>query len=267
MKLRFKEDAHLYQTVGDETVKWTSVTSLVGRFAESFDAVSMAEKMAEKKTGKYKGLTAEEILNVWDEERERSCDMGTKFHLSKEMELYEAEHLPLEVFKPEIDSDGFKVSGSQSLVSGIYPELLIYNETAKICGQSDKVVVDGEWLSIIDYKTNKKIDTEAFSGFRGKKMMLPPVNHLEDCNFNHYQLQLSMYMYTILLQNPNLKPKDLIIEHYEFEKKEINKFGYPIYLEDENGLPIVKNMTEYHCKFLKHEVQDLIEYISKHPIK
>ena len=37
--------------------------------------------------------------------------------------------------------------------------------------------------------------------------MYKPVNHLDDCNLNHYNLQLSIYAYIIKKHNPKLKDR------------------------------------------------------------
>ena len=69
--------------------------------------------------------------------------------------------------------------------------------------------------------------------------MFKPLSHLDDCNLNHYNIQLSLYMYIILKHNPKLKPGKLIIQHVKFEETGRDKYDYPItkYINDE---PILK---------------------------
>lgn len=257
-QLIFKEEHHLYQTVGDESVKWTSVTSLIERYGNPFDDVAMAEKVAGKK--KYRKLDAEEVLDLWHRENKRSTEMGTKFHAVKENELYEDKTLELPIFRCQSDNEGNKLSGSPVLEEGYYPELLIFFESAKICGQSDLVCIKDNKVHILDYKTNKRLDFNSFNDYKkGRLMMFPPVNNLEDCNFNHYQLQLSMYMYIILQQNPKLSPGSLIIDHYQFEKEGDDEYDYPIYKFDSYGNPIVKEKKRYTCKYMQREVKRIIE--------
>jgi hypothetical protein len=75
--------------------------------------------------------------------------------------------------------------------------------------------------------------------------MLYPLNHLDDVNFNHYQLQLSTYAWMLQKINPNFVIKDLILSHYDHEGKN----------------------TLYHCDYLKKEVEDMLKFHKKQLIK
>jgi len=95
--------------------------------------------------------------------------------------------------------------------------------------------------------------------------MFNPVSHLDDCNLNHYNLQLSLYMYIILKHNPKLKPGNLIVQHVSFEKEGENEFGYPIskYVNDE---PVIENIKMYELPYLKDEVKSLIMWLKDNPV-
>ena len=59
--------------------------------------------------------------------------------------------------------------------------------------------------------------------------MYKPLSHLDDCNLNHYNIQLSIYMYIILKHNPKLKTWEINnVQHVSFEKEGENAHGYPI---------------------------------------
>lgn len=75
--------------------------------------------------------------------------------------------------------------------------------------------------------------------------MLYPLNNLDDCNFNHYQLQLSTYAWMLQKINPNFVIKDLILNHYDHEG----------------------NNTLYHCDYLKTEVERMLAFYKKDLIK
>ena len=47
---------------------------------------------------------------------------------------------------------------------------------------------------LVDWKTNKRIDKNSF---RNKKGIMESSKHLDDCNFNHYSLQLTFYRYIL----------------------------------------------------------------------
>ena len=66
-----------------------------------------------------------------------------------------------------------------------------------------------------DYKTSKKINKRSYFNKVLKKntMMKYPLGHLEDCNYNHYALQISLYAYMLENRNPEMNIQDLYIIH------------------------------------------------------
>jgi ATP-dependent exoDNAse (exonuclease V) beta subunit len=130
---------------------------------------------------------------------------------------------------------------------GVYPEYLISRTSddgiLNIAGQIDCLVKNGNEIVIIDHKTNKKLDLKG--GFntvtKSTAKMLYPLNNLDDCNFNHYQLQLSTYAWMLQKINPDFVIKDLILNHYDHEG----------------------NNTLYHCDYLKTEVERMLAYYKK----
>lgn len=118
------------------------------------------------------------------------------------------------------------------------------------------------------HNTNKEIKTEGFTNWEGiTEKMLDPVSHLDDCNFNHYVLQLSIYMYIILKHNPSLKPGRIFIHHITFEQEGEDKYGYPIAAKDSDGNPIVKDVLPMAVPYLVDEVISILHYIKDHPVK
>ena len=47
---------------------------------------------------------------------------------------------------------------------------------------------------LIDWKTSKRIDKRSFNGKKGIKK---ESSNIDDCKYNHYALQLSMYRYIL----------------------------------------------------------------------
>ena len=135
-------------------------------------------------------------------------------------------------------------------------------KSAGICGQSDRVEVVKDTVEIVDYKTNKEIKKTSFVNWEGKSQkMIGPCEHLDDCNFNHYSLQLSTYMYIVLKHNPRYKPGKMFLHHVIFEKEGEDQFGNPIPKKDSNGDPIVKTVVPYEVPYLKAEVLTMINHI------
>jgi len=139
---------------------------------------------------------------------------------------------------------------------------MVYLKSAGICGQSDLVEVVNNKVNIIDYKTNKEIKTESFKDWEGiSKKMLNPIAHLDDCNFVHYSLQLSIYMYIILKHNPKLQPGKMFLHHIVFEEEGKDKYGNPITKYSEQGDPIVKEVTPIEVPYLKDEVISIVNWL------
>ena len=265
--LRFTPHDHSYTSISPEdATKWISVTSFIGNFKQPFDADKIAEKTSKSRKSKWYGMTPEEIKQAWTNEALRATTLGTWYHNCRESDICSLETMErhgstVPIFKP-IEIDGTKFSPNQKLTDGVYPEHMVYLKSAGLCGQSDLVEVINGVVHITDYKTNKEIKIEGYTNWEGiTTKMNSPVAHLDDCNVNHYALQLSLYMYIILKHNPRLKPGDLTIHHIQFEEVGKDKFGNPITALDTNGDPIVKDIVQYDLPYLKSEVISLLHWL------
>jgi hypothetical protein len=263
----FNADNHSYTSLDGGPINWISVTTLVSHFKKPFDAKKVSEKVSKSKKSKWFGIEPSTIQKIWTDEADRSITLGTWYHNQREADLcslasIEREGVTVPVFKPSELKEGVKVAPSQKLEPGVYPEHMVYLRSVGICGQSDLVEVVNGKVNIIDYKTNKEIKKESYVDWEGKsEKMLPPVDSLDDCNFYHYALQLSIYMYIILKHNPKLKPGKIFIHHITFEIEEENEWGYPITKRDVNGDPVVKKVTPISVPYLVDEVQGIMHYL------
>jgi hypothetical protein len=263
----FNADDHSYKSIEEENIKWISVTTLVSHFKKPFDAKKIASKVTKNKNSKWYGLDPATIQQIWDSEADRSIVLGSWYHDQRESDLcalasMERDGITIPVFKPNEIKEGVKIAPLQKLEPGVYPEHMVYLKSAGICGQSDLVEVVNGKVNIIDYKTNKEIKKESYVSWEGiSDKLCPPVDSLDDCNFYHYALQLSIYMYIILKHNPKLKPGKIFIHHITFEIEGENKWGYPISKRDENGEPIVKEVIPMIIPYLIDEVLAIFHYI------
>jgi ATP-dependent exoDNAse (exonuclease V) beta subunit len=266
MSIVFKAEDHSYVSLEEDNINWISVTTLISQFKEPFNSKSIAEKVSKNKKSKWYGMKPQEIEDAWKTESERALELGTFYHNQRESDLcsfasIEKEGVPLPVYSP-IEKEGIKYAPEPKLTEGIYPEHMVYLKSAGICGQSDLVEVINGRVNIIDYKTNKEIKTESYVNWEGiSKKMLHPVNNLDDCSFNHYALQLSIYMYIILKHNPKLKPGEIYIHHVVFEQEGEDEFGYPIYKKLSNGDPVVKEVIQMEVPYLKEEIMSIIFWL------
>ena len=276
MPVIFKSDGHIYETLNEnlekDQIKWTSVTSFVGMFKPKFDADKQAKKSSKNKRSKWYGMTPKEILAAWDGESQRAIGLGNWYHDEREKRLLEFSTIERDgtevpIIKPIVDQNGIKIAPEQKLKDGVYPELFVYLKSVGLCGQADLVSIVNGKINILDYKTNKEIKQKGFTNWEGiTSKMYNPVNHLDDCNLKHYNLQLSLYVYIIKKHNPKLKIGDLQIQHVMFEKKGEDKFGYPITKNNDQGEPIIKEIKIYNLPYLKDEVQSLIMWLKDNPV-
>ena len=280
--IAFNEEAHRYWNINDEQKKFISVTTLIGKFGQPYDkefwsAYKALEKLlppdawkVEKKSLlntkrfnkeilKIHGISEsdfnalqQEILDTWQEENRKSCERGTKIHAQLENAFYKGgKNVKLDKFGIGGKFECRKNYTELDLPYGVYPEYLIYRSSPdgilNIAGQIDCLVKNGNEIVIIDHKTNKKLDLKGFFNNQSKSSvkMKYPLNTLDDCNYNHYQMQLSTYAWMLQKINPNFVIKDLILNYY-----------------DHDG-----NNTLYHCDYLKTEVERMLAFYKKELIK
>lgn len=266
MSVTFKSQNHKYESIdSSELIEWTSVTSFISKYKKPFDAQTIAEKSSKSKKSKWYGMSVPDILQAWENESTRAIDQGNWYHNQREADLLELNTVErhgciLPIIRPLI-TDDIKYAPEQRLVEGMYPEHFVYLKSAGICGQSDLVEIAKGQVNITDYKTNKEIKKESYVNWEGiSQKMLTPVSHLDDCNFWHYALQLSTYMYIILKHNPKLRPGKITIHHVLFYTDGTNNFGNPITRLDDQGEPLVKKILPYDLPYLKSEVINLIKH-------
>lgn len=274
----FREEDHKYFDITDSSKNYISVTTLIEQFGQPFDKEFTSKYKALERLlpadvwKKEKGAiwrnkkipkdflevydiseddlnkVQQDILDEWEQTNREACERGTKIHSEIENSFYNNNGGKyLEKFGIGGKFECKKNYYDLDLDYGIYPEYLIYWDSADgivhLAGQVDLIVKNGDYISIIDHKTNKEIKTKGFfnNSTRTSTKMKYPLNSLEECNYNHYQLQLSTYAWMLQKINPEFIIKDLILNHY-----------------DHNG----KN-TLYHCKYLKDEVEKMLKFHKK----
>lgn len=191
----------------------------------------------------------QEFLDGWHNTRDEACSHGTWVHHVMETSFYGKETFDLSDFDCSDIVGNYKcVKGyyPQRLEEGIYPEYLlswISPEGLRISGQADLIIRKGDDILVLDWKTNREIKKKSYFNSSKKRnvMMKYPLNNLMDCNYRHYQLQLSLYAYIIQQLNPEVNIKELKIVHI-----------------DRNG-----KQTIYPMEYLKTDVERMIKHYAK----
>lgn len=267
MSLIFIPETHTYKSINNPDKVWLSVTKVISKFKKPFDSQKVAEKVSKSKKSKWFGKSADEILKIWDGEKNRSLDLGNWYHNKMEDFLLSSDTIlvndvVLKVHQPLVDENGYKKAHDPMLENGVYPELFIYNNNLGICGQSDIVEIINGKIYITDYKTSKDIKKEAYVNWEGvSSKMLSPLSHLDDCNFNHYSLQLNLYLYMIKRHNPSLEYGKMTIKHIIFEDDGLDDNGYPLYKKTDDGEPIIKEIIDINVPLMTSEIKSILEYI------
>lgn len=274
----FLEGPHRYENLKDPSIKYISVTTLIERYGKPFDRefvskykalerILSADVWKKERGGIWKNhkipkdflevydisdeqlnKVQQDILDEWAETNRIACERGTKIHAKLENSFYEAgSNITLKKFGIGGKFECKKNYNDLDLEYGLYPEYLIYYDNPKLdlhlAGQIDLIVKNCNDIWIIDHKSNAKIDVKGFynSSTRSTDKMLYPLTHLDECNYNHYQLQLSTYAWMIQKIKPEFVIKGLILNHY-----------------DHDG-----NNTLYNCSYLKDDVEKMLKHFAK----
>ena len=183
----FNDESHVYFEQDDPDCRYTSVTTLIHKFSQPFDAEFKSALKAleqflpkeiykeEKKSLSLKKVfdrsilvaynisetefnkVQQDILDAWEKNKNEACERGTAIHLEIENSFYNK--------KNDIDVSRFGVGGKFTckkdyteldLPYGVYPEYLIYKKSKdgllRIAGQIDLLIKDGNEITIVDHK-------------------------------------------------------------------------------------------------------------------
>lgn len=198
--IRINEATHQYfDPKGEE---YRSVTRLLRLVQVPFDQQFISKMMA--KHSLEPGATDDQIvqyqqkiLTEWEEKRDSAANRGNIIHENLEMFSRKGK---CEV--AELEPLAKKITMKLSDYYRIFDETVVYSTRYKVAGRFDRGGQRQKGANSLydfyDFKTNesKGIRFDSRSKDRDKhynRFLLPPLDHLEDCNYNIYSLQLSLY--------------------------------------------------------------------------
>jgi len=196
-ELKFYEKSHKYKIGNKELV---SVTTFIGQFFEEFDAKEIARKLA--KFPRNKAL--KHGVRYWLADWKARAEYGTLVH--KEIEDYINNTIIPKELKSLQGITAFHVLTSR--VDDVFAEKRVFNEELGIAGTIDLMIDKEDGITLVDWKSNKKLDNTAYNNKKGIKKPLLDVN---DTKINRYTLQLSLYAY--MLELDGYKIDKLFIVH------------------------------------------------------
>lgn len=225
LDVRLREEDHVYLDSKNKT--YMSGTTIVGNFKEKFDPYKImyngntliANFVYEN------GYDEAYWLDQWEKKKNSACFDGTAFHKFKEDKAKYARFLnhnyqkyPVRDFEQIVEANPDLTY--HDLPDGAYMELTLFNRRFMIAGQADKVIKEGNFIDIDDYKTNANFTKVSyFNKKTGKsKMMFYPCHKLQDCHLGHYTLQLNLYAW--MLYQFGLTPRNLRLLYYKLTDKD-----------------------------------------------
>ena len=212
-RIKFQEEGHKYWIDGDST-GLISVTTFIHTFFDKFDADKIIKYIINSKKYNdpsyiYYKKSADDIKQKWENESKLAMNEGTKLH--KDIEnFYNTMETDGQV---EIENDSIEFNHFLKFYEDheeleVYrTEWMIFSDILKITGSIDMVFLNKDGTIIIaDWKRSKLISYEAFGNKCGKY----PLEHIPDCNYYHYSLQLNLYR-VILEKFYNIQTNDMFL--------------------------------------------------------
>ena len=248
--IQFVREPHSYW-IGD--VRMRGTTRLLSEFQKPFNTEFWSTYKAFEASGyvpKYQGndkefkvkrsvitvdsdlaewklsVSPEDIKKEWADKAKAGRDRGTHIHAYLENgwkgEPSSGENIPLlDVF----------LERKKEEISPVALECVVGDESVNIVGLFDGlfIALDNGRLQLRDTKTDKEIVFNSKYDY-----MQFPFEHLEDCSFNKYCLQLNIYA-RILRNVANIEVDELIIDHFDKDLTH-NEYGVPFFNDEMDNL-------------------------------
>jgi hypothetical protein len=243
----FDEPTHVYTILSDPGQKYTSVTTWNHGHFEGFNAPKIIDNMMKSSRwpqNKYFRKTSQEIMDLWEANRDSAARAGTLMHFQIECFMNLGQFVPhikdptlgqlheyylsnpacLNI-TPCIEWEYFeKFINDHSHFTPYRTEWTIFHEDVKLSGSIDMVFYDPDdhnKLLIYDWKRSREI---VKVNNWNKCSHKPELCHLPDTNYWHYCLQLNTYK-KILEEKYNKKITNmyLICIHPENKSKTYEK--------------------------------------------
>ena len=222
--ITFTEWNHTY-THNETGEKFTSVTTILGKYKKPFDSDGAATRVA-----KREGVSKEMVLEMWEKEKNKACDRGTSLHKLLEDYITVGEQVDDYgwLYKTYDRCAEYNVDRYKKVLC----EQLLWNEELKVSGLADLIYEhkDGTF-TVGDFKTNKRY---RFSSDYNE-WMLPPLDHLTVCEHSTYTMQLSIYAW-LYEQLTGKKCRKLVIYYLKGDR-----------------------FVAHHGNYMKAEVENLLK--------
>lgn len=226
----------------DSGKKFRSVTTTLSSIEPHFDSDAVSAAIARQrdddpnKNPQYIGWNQDQILDYWQELNDTANEYGTFIHESIEEYL-----LKKKFWFPKDELQKAAIRGYESLKVDegrmMYPERIMFSSEYELAGTADLIIdIDDVFFDVGDWKTNKAFH---FWNPYGNETLLHPFDHLQNCQWSIYTLQLSVYAYMYELETGR-KCRHIWIGYWDKETQTMSKIAI-MYLKKE-----AKKILEIH---------------------
>ncbi len=230
------EHVYIHRETGE---RFTSVTKVISSIEEEFEseniALAISRQSNNQKKDDYIGMTKDQILEYWQQLNDDANVYGTRVHELVEAYLFAGKY---PIAKDDFEWDVINAYDELGVDEGkcVYPERIMYSPEYKLAGTADLCIdIDDDWFDIGDWKTNKAFNF--FSPYG--KTLLKPFDHLQDCQYSVYSLQLSTYALMYEMETGK-KCRQIWIGFWDKITRKFSRIPV-IYLKNE-----AKKLLEFH---------------------
>lgn len=179
-RVRLNAEDHTYQNAQGQ--QYLSVSEFLALLSEKFEDTPAYAR------------ASDETRAQWKQKGKTASEHGTSIHNA--LELYNKTG---QILQEDADIEDVikSVTAEYKEYHQTYDEICLYSDSYRIAGTTDKICAisnrkDSE-VDLADFKTNLKGSITMHSDY--KKRLFHPMDHLHDCNYTKYALQLSLYAY------------------------------------------------------------------------
>lgn len=206
--LRKEDHTYIDTETGDKLISWSR---FIDNFFPKFDP-KIAKNCAGK--GKYVGMTEKQVLDSWEKNRDKAAGHGTRIHDANE--TYSKEFTIAEE-NTDLEPMLMSIKAEHKQYYQVYDEEVLALIEEGIAGTADKIFLlnnrKDSPFDMEDFKTNIDKGIEFVPGEKvQEKWCRYPIDHLPNCSYTKYALQLSMYAYMFSLWSGR-KPRKLQIRY------------------------------------------------------
>lgn len=242
----FRDSDHSYRFTQDgpnykKDEKLISTTTIIHTYVPPFDP----DGQILAAYAKSNGLTEEQVRIYWEVENKISTVYGSMVHLALENYVFGKPYELKSKYSWIIEE--FK---KIQFVGKLYPERLLYNAKYKISGQADLIELIKDpytgkvYGKIWDYKSNKELE----KGNPYGSYLKGDLFYLNDNNFTHYEIQLSIYKRLFELGGLEIRDLNIIFINRWTKQLEIHPCRY---MEKEVDIIFNNRLKELENKQIK----------------